>query len=67
MEVGGEQGVGQPCDLGGLAGGSTNTTLVRFSVNIPVVPPTLSAPQSFSKSQALLPHLLPQHGASDQA
>lgn len=28
------RGVGQPCDLGGLTGGSINTTSVRFSANI---------------------------------
>lgn len=35
-----KQGVGQPCDSGGLAGGSINTTLVSFSVTIPAVPST---------------------------
>lgn len=59
------QRAGQPCGLGGLAGGSFSTTLVRFSVNIHVVPchPPL---QAFSMSQAFLPHLLPRHRASGQ-
>lgn len=56
------QRAGQPCGLGGLAGGSFSTTLVRFSVNIHVVPchPPL---QAFSMSQAFLPH---RHRASGQ-
>lgn len=47
VEVCGEQGVGQLHSLGGLAGGSINTTLVRFSMNSPMVLPSPPLPPVF--------------------